>query len=127
MALVPVSLPTHPLFVYGTLLRGELHHELLAGATFRGHARTAPQFALFDLGAYPAMVRNGTTVVHGELYETIAALLAELDRFEGAPELFRRELIVLADGAIAESYLFCGELPNEARSIPLGNYRTRRR
>jgi gamma-glutamylcyclotransferase (GGCT)/AIG2-like uncharacterized protein YtfP len=117
----------HPLFVYGTLLRGEVHHQLMAGTTFRGAARTARQFALRDLGAYPAMIRNGVTAVHGEVYETIEALLAELDRFEGAPDLFRREQVLLSDGTMAESYLYRPVVPPGSPFILSGNYRMRRR
>jgi gamma-glutamylcyclotransferase (GGCT)/AIG2-like uncharacterized protein YtfP len=96
---------THRLFVYGSLKRGFRHHDLLGGAPFEGDARTAPGFSLVLQGEYPALVRSGTECVHGELFRVTDELLAELDRFEGCPDLYRRELISLDDGTSALSYL----------------------
>ena len=79
------------LFVYGTLKRGGSRHSLLKGCPFLGRA-LAKGFALYDLGAYPGMV-PGDGVVRGEVYEIPEGLLRELDWVEGAPFLFRRELI----------------------------------
>ena len=70
------------LFVYGTLMQGEVAHALLAErARFIGPA-TASGYALFDLGPYPAMVR-GEGVVVGEIYEIDEISLPELDAYEG--------------------------------------------
>ncbi len=92
-----------PLFVYGTLLRGELrgvHLERYRStpASIRG--------TLYDTGPYPACTAvqplasdspgRGEGWVHGELVEAPTQLLAELDAIEGvdhqAPwrSLFRR-------------------------------------
>jgi gamma-glutamylcyclotransferase (GGCT)/AIG2-like uncharacterized protein YtfP len=84
-------------FVYGTLQRGGSRHGVLSGQRFLGVARTRPFYALFDLGAYPALVHcaeNGRAI-HGELYETDASLIKRLDRIEGAPDLYRLEPILL--------------------------------
>lgn len=94
----------HVLFVYGSLLSGEVNHGILAGARFLGEATTEPAFELADLGAYPALVRGGTTAVAGELYAVTTPLLALLDHFEGHPHLYRREAVELADGRAAEAY-----------------------
>lgn len=93
------------LFVYGTLQRGCVNHPLLAGARRLGAARTAPGFALIDLGPYPGMVRRGPAAVAGELYRVTPAVLDALDRFEGHPWLFRRARVPLADGRPAFTYL----------------------
>ncbi|MEZ4299723.1 MAG: gamma-glutamylcyclotransferase family protein, partial [Polyangiaceae bacterium] len=69
------------LFVYGSLLRGEDNHAVLAGARFVATARTAPRYTLVDLGPYPALVPGGETEVSGELFEVGPALLTELDDF----------------------------------------------
>jgi gamma-glutamylcyclotransferase (GGCT)/AIG2-like uncharacterized protein YtfP len=46
-------------FIYGTLKRGGGNHHLLAGQEFRGPARTAPGFTLYELTGYPGMVPEG--------------------------------------------------------------------
>jgi gamma-glutamylaminecyclotransferase len=94
--------PTDPftLFVYGTLMRGGARSHLLAAQHFRGEARTLPRYALFDLGAYPGMVRcdANRAAVSGELYEVAAGLIPALDREEGAPTLFRLDLVAVESG-----------------------------
>lgn len=105
------------LFVYGTLMRGGCRHELLAGQHFLGVARTVPRYALYDLGAYPGLVRCITDggVVEGELYEIDVGLLPALDRAEGAPELYRREELELADFGLAFAYIYQRELTGRMR------------
>ena len=73
------------LFVYGTLMRGGVRGHLLAGQRFLGEARTLPRYALFDLGAYPGMVRRDADgrAVSGELYEVAAGLIPALDPKKG--------------------------------------------
>lgn len=97
------------LFVYGTLQRGCCNHGLLAGGRWIGASRTAPGFALIDLGRYPGMVRRGPAAVAGELYHVTPAVLEALDRFEGHPWLFRRARVPLADGRQAFAYLLAPE------------------
>jgi gamma-glutamylcyclotransferase (GGCT)/AIG2-like uncharacterized protein YtfP len=91
-------IPMPLLFVYGTLKRGHrLHHHML-GASFLGPARTTTGLALYRIEWYPAMVleRDGGGV-SGELYEAPPALLEALDEVEGAPDLFQRAEIQLAE------------------------------
>ncbi|HEY5311073.1 MAG TPA: gamma-glutamylcyclotransferase family protein [Pirellulales bacterium] len=85
----------HPVFVYGSLKRGQPNHRLLMDAEFLGHGRTEPLFALYCLGPYPAMVRESTgpIAVEGELYRISAGLLAELDQFEARGDLYERQLL----------------------------------
>ncbi len=104
--------PSHDpftLFVYGTLMRGGVRHRLLAGQRFLGETRTLPFYTLFDLGAYPGMVRRDADgrAVAGELYEVAAGLIPRLDAAEGAPTLFRLEPVAVAgrDGEVF-AYLF---------------------
>jgi gamma-glutamylcyclotransferase (GGCT)/AIG2-like uncharacterized protein YtfP len=91
--------------VYGSLRRGERHHDELQGAEFLGQARTAPRYALTRLGAYPALVA-GNGVVSGELYRVSAALLERLDVFEGAA--YRRATALLEDGREVLAYVAAG-------------------
>ena len=88
------------LFVYGTLMRGGPRASVLASQQFLAEATTASGYALYDLGPYPAMVRqDGASAVHGELLAVSTSLLDELDRVEGAPEMYRLEEIRLNEHA----------------------------
>ena len=93
------------LFVYGTLKHGQRNHGLMREARFLGVAVTAPEYTLLDLGPFPGMIEDGTTAVHGELYEVRPGLLAKLDRHEGVPRLYVRSEIQMMDGGGVESYL----------------------
>ena len=113
------------LFVYGTLLRGESGHALLDGATAIGPATTRPDFELFDLGPYPALVAGGETAIAGELYELPVAMLAAIDVHEQVPILFKRRRIELQDGRIADAYLLDPDQVRGRRRIRSGDWRTR--
>jgi gamma-glutamylcyclotransferase (GGCT)/AIG2-like uncharacterized protein YtfP len=91
------------LFVYGTLMNGMEANELLGreGARFVG--RGAMPGALYDLGEYPAVVKNDDRggMVHGELYElTRPDILGNLDEYEDyrpgrSSSLFVREHVLV--------------------------------
>ena len=87
------------LFVYGSLKRGMANHQELQGATRLGDARLHG-LALYDLGPFPMAIacREPGSTIEGELYRVSAALLEQLDRFEGAPRLYQRELHHLRSG-----------------------------
>lgn len=93
------------IFVYGTLLRGEPNHRLLARATFVGDARTRAEWRMVSLGGFPAIAAGGETAVEGEVFEVDADTLASLDRLEGHPRFYRRTEIRLDDGGVAETYV----------------------
>jgi gamma-glutamylcyclotransferase (GGCT)/AIG2-like uncharacterized protein YtfP len=86
-------------FVYGSLKRGMAHHNQLQGARWQGDAELAG-LALHDLGPFPMAVDDAGAdqPLRGELYSVSAALLEQLDRFEGAPRLYERQWRTLSDG-----------------------------
>tara|TARA_Y100000034_G_C6519057_1_gene223317 strand:- start:122 stop:475 length:354 start_codon:yes stop_codon:yes gene_type:complete len=98
------------LFVYGTLKRGHRAHPKLErhNAVYVDEAVTSSRYHLYRVGWFPGMVFDEDIVggVHGELYEVTEDCFEALDIYEGAPSLFRREEITLADGTKAISYLF---------------------
>jgi gamma-glutamylaminecyclotransferase len=96
-------------FVYGTLRKEGSRGHVLKTSKFLGQRKTKPEFFLFDLGSFPAMVKGGKTEVIGELYDISPDVLSQLDMIEGHPGFYRRTKIVLADGTETETYL----LPNE--------------
>ncbi len=116
---------TTRVFVYGTLMRGEPNHRLLAGADYLGRARTEPAFELVDLGAFPAMVPGGRTAVSGEVYAVDDPTLAALDRLEGHPRFYRRRAVRLDDGTDVLAYLLEARQVRGRRRIPGGDWRKR--
>jgi gamma-glutamylaminecyclotransferase len=119
-------LPEHLVFTYGTLLRGEVNHDLLAQARFVAEARTEPCFELFDLGSFPAMSMGGETAVCGEVYAADDATLARLDRLEGHPSFYQRTQIRLEGGQEVETYLMDRARMRGRAPIASGDWRTHR-
>lgn len=73
-------------FVYGTLKKGYYNHRLLQGpgVTFKGEFTTEPNYTMYSLGGYPAVMSNGTTAITGELYEvTNKNVIENIYRLEG--------------------------------------------
>lgn len=96
-------------FVYGTLRRGFCNHGYLDTATFLGPATTRDGHAMYLYEGIPYLVRHepGPRVA-GELYRVGAAILADLDRLEEHPHVYRREraLIVLTDGREVTAWIY---------------------
>jgi gamma-glutamylcyclotransferase (GGCT)/AIG2-like uncharacterized protein YtfP len=120
-------MPEHSIFVYGSLLRGERAHGLLGDGHFLAAAGTLPAYRLLDLCAYPGLVDNGGVAVEGEVYAISAQRLAELDRYEGHPDAFRRGPVALAppwDGGVVEAWFYRGPM---SAGLPFvgGDWRTR--
>ena len=82
----------HLVFVYGTLRKGESNHDVLSQAQLLGQHETPPEYALYDLGAYPAVI-TGHQVIFGEVYLIDEDILKALDELEDVPVEYRRELI----------------------------------
>ena len=117
---------TTRLFVYGSLRRGEANHAVLGGARLvKEDARTAPGYALYDLGPYPGMITEGHAKVTGDVYELDDAVLAAVDRFEEHPHLFQRGRVELEDGTSAETYYVGRDLVSGRPRIPSGAWRGR--
>jgi gamma-glutamylcyclotransferase (GGCT)/AIG2-like uncharacterized protein YtfP len=113
------------LFVYGTLMRGEPAHALLERAQMLGGVSTEMGYALFDMGAFPAMVASGLTSVLGEVYTVSADLLAAVDRYEGCPEFYRRRQVTLSDGSKAETYVLTAAQVQGCDEVDGGDWRRR--
>lgn len=117
--------PDLPLFVYGTLLSGEVHHGLLGSSPLLGPARTTPRFSLVDLGPYPGLVAGGRQAVTGELYRLDEATLGRLDELEEHPVLYRRGVLALVDGSLAQTYLLPRHRAAGCPVISCGDWRLR--
>lgn len=102
-----------PVFVYGTLRRGQANHAWLAGARWLGEASLRGA-VLHDLGPFPMAV-PGDGLVWGELYGVDAATLARLDHLEGHPRLYERHWLRLEDGR--QAWVYLGR-PRQVRFVP---------
>ena len=98
-----------PVFVYGTLMRGERAHELLSGGEYAGYFRL-PDYAMYDLGSYPGIKPCAGESVLGELYFVDSSTVARLDRYEGEGQLYDRVTVNLRCGRYktfpAEAYVY---------------------
>jgi len=74
-----------PVFVYGTLKKGERAHDKLQGSKLIATAELQPEYKLLNCGRYPALVKakNGTNCVPGEIYEVTRDVLENLHEYEG--------------------------------------------
>lgn len=72
---------SHKVFVYGTLMQGEAHHNFLANAKLLAEQAWV-KGTLFETDDYfPALI-EGDETVYGELYEVSDSELAALDELE---------------------------------------------
>ena len=93
-------MPSHLVFVYGSLKRGQSNHRPLATAEFVSQARTVERaFRLVDLGPYPAMIRSEeeSQSIVGELFRVDDDTLAAVDRLESNGSLYLREELSVAE------------------------------
>lgn len=74
-----------PLFVYGTLKKGERAHDKLEQSKLIATAELQPEYKLLNCGRYPALIKasNGTNYVPGEIYEVTKDVLKKLHEYEG--------------------------------------------
>ncbi len=109
------------IFTYGTLMRGERSHDLLAPRVRHAHGSAHVVGAsLIQIDWYPGLVLREGGSVHGELYELddVAATLEEFDSYEdfsgydSEGSLYRRSLVsALANGGsiLAWTYIYLGD------------------
>lgn len=84
-------------FVYGTLKRGGYNHHLLGASRQVSPEATLGYARMHDIDAFPAVERvaspGETDYVEGEVYEVTDEVRARLDRLEGHPRMYRREML----------------------------------
>ncbi len=114
----------NPLFVYGTLKKGERAHIFLKNAQFLGRACVSG-FELYDLGEYPG-AKRGKGVVKGEVYLVEEDLLKLLDEYEEEGIEYKRILVEaeMEDGRKVRAwfYEYLGEVEGKGL-IPSGEWK----
>ena len=112
-----------PVFVYGTLRRGEANdiNRLQPAPRYLGEARV--RGSLYDLGPYPGVILGGAGWVQGEVYAITPALERQLDLIEEvAPvpsgEYARRQVALELLGQVLHCLVY--EIsPQRVRGRPL--------
>ncbi len=85
-------------FVYGSLKKGYSNHQLLVNSKFISNAETLPNYSLISLGSFPGVIIGGGTMIQGEMYEVTQEEFSRLDRLEGHPSFYKREIIETSKG-----------------------------
>ena len=116
---------TVKLIVYGTLMSGERNHRFCRNAV--NITPCTVTGTLYDTGyGFPAFVPVGDGMVKAELIEIPLADWADVDRLEGYPRLYDRQLLqaTLVDGGEATGWVYImTELPEQAKVIESGNWK----
>ena len=116
---------TVKLIVYGTLMSGERNHRFCRNAVSITPCTVAG--TLYDTGySFPAFMPEGDSEVKAELIEIPLADWADVDRLEGYPRLYDRQLLqaTLADGSKATGWVYImTELPELAKVIESGSWK----
>ena len=99
---------THPVFVYGTLMRGQRANHMLSSGDYAGcfHLK---DHAMYDLGSYPGIKPCDGESVLGELYFVSPAVVVQLDQYEGEGYLYDRTSVTVQVGSStypAEAYVY---------------------
>ena len=86
-------------FVYGSLRQGFHNHYLLEKSEqLYDDAVIAGTMA--SLGGFPCVTTNGNNQIHGEIYSVDDETLARLDRLEGHPSIYCREIVHSSKGDV---------------------------
>ena len=119
---------TVKLIVYGTLMSGEHNHRFCRNAVSITPCTVTG--TLYDTGCgFPAFIPEGNTVVNAELIEIPIADWAAVDRLEGYPRLYDRQLFPakLDDGTDVSGWIYImNTLPPMAKVIESGSWKAYR-
>jgi gamma-glutamylaminecyclotransferase len=87
-------------FVYGTLRKGFSNHRLLnhSGATFVSDAKTIDKYRLTADGIPFVFKQFSDIEITGEVYDVDSNVLSSLDRLEGHPFSYKREIVPTTAG-----------------------------
>lgn len=111
---ITLAQPT-PIFVYGTLRKGQGLHRVLDGSIDLD--MDVVKGCLFDLGHYPGFIHGDGDVV-GEVYEVSPATLLRLDQIEQG---YKRERVPTRGGGLVWIYVWQGATAY-MKPIPSGDW-----
>lgn len=96
-------------FVYGTLRGGQANSHLLENVAFYGWGKTRePAFRMYSAGGFSIVCREGDEQIVGEVYAVDDETLSRLDRLEGHPGWYRRQIVTieLERGTMVRAWIY---------------------
>lgn len=99
---------TYSVAVYGSLRQGLGNHRLLEHVTRFKKGLTIPEFIMYSLGGFPAIVPGPGGPVTVEVYEVDASTFRRLDGLEGYPNFYDRKVVEVQveDGSVQEAWIY---------------------
>jgi gamma-glutamylcyclotransferase (GGCT)/AIG2-like uncharacterized protein YtfP len=120
---------TVKLIVYGTLMSGERNHKFCKNALSIEPCTVTG--TLYDTGCgFPAFQPEGENTIHAELIEIPLRDWFAIDRLEGYPKLYDRQLFTctLSDGTTDTGWIYImNNLPPMATVIKGGDWKIHRK
>ena len=92
------------LFVYGTLMKGEVNHHYLRDCEYMGEA-IIDDCELLELDGYPGIISSFNVQVRGEVYKVDDNSLKEIHELEGDEYLYTKGIVHLNDQDIDIYYV----------------------
>ena len=114
---------TRPVFVYGTLMKGQRANNLMSGSDFAG-CFLLKDYAMYHLGSYPGIVPCAGESVMGELYFVSEEMSARRDCYEREGDLYLRKRVTLSAGELthtAEVYVYNRDVSGFEKIGPVWN------
>lgn len=98
-----------PIFVYGTLRRGESNAHILTHSSKNRKKEGLFTLTGYDMysicSSFPGIIPGEGSVI-GEVYLVDYDTLERLDILEGVPSLYKRQRVKLSDNSIVQTYIF---------------------
>ena len=121
---------TVQIITYGTLMTGERNHRFCRNAVSIKPCIVTG--TLYDTGyGFPAYMPYGTTQIKAELMEIPLEDWAAVDRLEGYPQMYDRQLCharMEEDGSEIVAWIYImNNLPKQAKIIVSGDWKAHRR
>ena len=106
------------LFVYGSLMTDMSNNYILGESTLlKKEVNTRGEYTMINMGAFPAIIKEGSRKIKGEVYDIDQKTLKRVDFLEGHPYFYKRQQIELENGEEVVAYLLNDELENHEKDI----------
>jgi gamma-glutamylcyclotransferase (GGCT)/AIG2-like uncharacterized protein YtfP len=90
--------------VYGSLRKGLGNHHILGLSSFLGEVKEKVPAKMISLGGFPGLLKAEEEAdLTYEVYKVTDSILDRLDRLEGHPSFYKRELI---DTPLGEAWIY---------------------